>query len=48
VGGFLAGGVFGLVVAPGEPRTRGAEVAWNLAFAAVGLTYSFHMQFVTP
>jgi len=58
-GGFVAGAALGLVVSPGEPRTRGGDVAWNLAFAAallvtlgsfaaVGLTYSFHMQFVTP
>jgi rhomboid protease GluP len=55
-GGFVAGAALGLVVPPGEPRTRGAELAWNLlfgaallatlgSFAAVGLTYSLHMQF---
>lgn len=58
-GGFVAGALLGLVVSPGEPRTRGADAAWNLSFAAallvtlgsfamVGLTYSFHMQFVGP
>ena len=56
-GGFVAGAVLGLVVSPGEPRSRGGDVAWNLAFATallvtlgsfamVGLTYSLHMQFV--
>ena len=54
-GGFVAGAALGLVVSPGEPRTRGAEMTWNLlfgaallatlgSFAAVGLTYSFHMR----
>ena len=55
-GGFVAGGALGLVVSPGEPRTRRAETALKLlfaaalvatlgAFAAMGLTYSLHMQF---
>lgn len=55
VGGFVAGGALGLAVPPGEPRTRGAETGWSLlfaaallatigSFAAMGLTYSFHLE----
>lgn len=55
VGGFIAGGVLGLVVAPGEPRSRAGEMALRwlsggallatlASFAMVALTYDRHVE----
>jgi len=54
-GGLVAGGALGLVVQPGEPRSRGGETALRIlfvaalvvtlgSFAAMGLSYSFHLD----
>ncbi len=54
-GGLIAGGVLGLLVSPGEPRSRGRETALRIlfgaalvvtlgSFAMMGLTYSFHLE----
>ena len=55
IGGLIAGGVLGLVVPPGEPKSRGGEIALRLlsggallatlaSFAAVALTYDWHLE----
>ncbi len=54
-GGLVAGGVLGLVVSPGEPNSRGGEIALRLlssaallatlgSFAAMALTYGRHLE----
>lgn len=55
IGGLIAGGALGLVVPPGEPRSRGGEIALRAlfgavllatiaSFAAVALTYTRHLE----
>jgi rhomboid protease GluP len=54
-GGLITGGLLGLVVAPGEPRSRGGEIALRVisgvallvtvgSFVAIGLTYGRHLE----
>jgi len=54
-GGLVTGGLLGAVVPPGEPRSRGSEMALRLlsgaailatlgSFAAVALTYGRHLE----
>ena len=55
IGGLIAGGVLGLVVTPGEPKSRGGEIALRVlfaaallatlgSFAAMALTYGRHIE----
>jgi membrane associated rhomboid family serine protease len=54
-GGLVAGGLLGLVVSPGEPKSRGGEIALRIvcgatllvtlgSFAAMALTYGRHLE----
>ena len=55
LGGLIAGGGLGLVISPGEPRSRSGETALRLlfaaalvvtlgSFAAMGLSYTSHLE----
>ncbi|HKB06852.1 MAG TPA: rhomboid family intramembrane serine protease, partial [Candidatus Polarisedimenticolia bacterium] len=55
IGGLIAGGTLGLMVAPGEPRSRAGEIALRwlsggallatlASFAMVALTYERHLE----
>ncbi len=55
IGGLIAGGLLGFVVPPGEPRSRGGEMALRVlsgaallvtlgSFAAMALTYGRHLE----
>ncbi len=54
-GGLVAGGMLGFLVSPGEPKSRGGEIALRLlasaallvtvgSFAAMALTYGWHLE----
>ena len=54
-GGLVAGGLLGFVVPPGEPKSRGGEIALRVlslaaivvtlgSFAAMALTYGRHLE----
>jgi rhomboid protease GluP len=55
IGGFVTGGILGALVSPGEPRSRGGEIALRVvfaaavlatlgSFAAMALTYGRHLE----
>ena len=54
-GGLVAGGILGFFVSPGEPKSRGGEIALRLlasaallvtvgSFAVMALTYGRHLE----